>query len=193
MGGFGRPLVAVPTPGGSPGRAAARDRTPLNTRGGVGTKQYKEAGELPQTPMATEAGWSTAGWPGWWSGGTWPLAISVGSGWIPVAAALTPTHRADTAVAPRVRAPRPAAVRSIVGEIAAHAPEVRRRCAQAQRPLVATRRGPSPHHNAGVEVRRRFHHLRSHAMAPCKGVCKNVVAGRTPIPVKGRQRSQLLA
>ena len=59
--------------------------------------------------------------------------------------------------------------------------------------MVATRRGPYPHHDAGVEVRRIFHKLRSQAIEPFNGLFKNVFEWRTQMPVKGLRRSQLLA
>jgi len=42
-------------------------------------------------------------------------------------------------------------------------------------------------------VRRIFHQLRSQAVEPSNGLCTNVFAWRTQMPVKGLQRSQLLA
>jgi Transposase DDE domain len=193
IGCFGRQLVAVLTPWVSHGRAAAIDSTPLKTSGGVWHKQHKEAGEIPHTAIDTEAGWSKSGWHGWWYGWKLHLAVSVGSVWIPLAAELTPANTADTEVAPRLLVPLPAEVRYILGDTAYNAPEVRSRCEQANRTLVATRRGPYPHHDDGVEVRRIFHQLRSQAIEPFNGLFKNVFEWRTQMPVKGLQRSQLLA
>jgi hypothetical protein len=62
----GRHLVAVLTPWATHGRAAAVDRTPWKTRGGVWHKTHKEAGEMPHTSIDTAAGWSKSGWQGWW-------------------------------------------------------------------------------------------------------------------------------
>jgi hypothetical protein len=58
---------------------------------------------------------------------------------------------------------------------------------------VATRRGAYPHHDEGVDVRRLFHKLRSQAIAPFHGLFKNVFEWRPQMPVKGLQRSPLLA
>ena len=58
---------------------------------------------------------------------------------------------------------------------------------------MATRRGAYPHRDAGVEVRRIFHKLRSQAIEPFNGLFKNVFEWRTQMPVKGLRRSQLLA
>jgi hypothetical protein len=70
---------------------------------------------------------------------------------------------------------------------------VRQQREQPNRALVATRRGAYPHHDDGVEVRRIFHKLRSQAIEPFNGLFKNIFEWRTQMPVKGLQRSQLLA
>ena len=119
--------------------------------------------------------------------------MAVGSVWIPLAAELTPAKTADHAIAPRWLTPLPAAVRDVLGDTHDKAPALRRLCEQAHRALVATRRGAYPHHDDGVEVRRSFHQLRSQASEPFTGLFKNVFAWRTQMPVKGLQRSQLLA
>jgi hypothetical protein len=81
----------------------------------------------------------------------------------------------------------------ILGDTAYNDPEVRRLSEQANRALVATRRGAYPHQDDGVEVRRIFHQLRSQAIEPFNALFKNVFEWRTQMPVKGLQRSQLLA
>jgi hypothetical protein len=193
MGGVGRQLVAVLTPWVDHGRAAAVDSTPLNTSGGVWPKKHQEAGEMPHPSIETAAGWSQAGWHGWWYGGTRPLAVSVGAVWSPLAAALPPAHTADHAVAPRWLAPLPAEVRDVLGETASHDPAVRQLGEPSDRALVATQRGAYPHHDDGVEVRQIFQTRRSQSSEPFNGLCKTVFEGRTQMPVKGLQRSQLLA
>jgi hypothetical protein len=117
----------------------------------------------------------------------------VGSVWIPLAAELTPANTADNTVAPQLVAPLPTEVRYVLGDTHYHDPALRTLCEQADRALVATRRGPYPHHDAGVAVRRIFHKLRSQAIEPFNGLFKNVFEWRTQMPVKGLQRSQLLA
>jgi hypothetical protein len=72
-------------------------------------------------------------------------------------------------------------------------PERRQPCHRRGGELVATRRGPAPHGDEGVEVRNIFHKLRSHAIEPFKGLYKNVFAWRVKMPVKGLRRSPLLA
>jgi hypothetical protein len=71
--------------------------------------------------------------------------------------------------------------------------ELRKECALHNRELVATHRGPYPHRDGGVEVRRIFHKLRSLAIEPFNGVFKNVFEWRGQMPVKGLKRCQLLA
>jgi hypothetical protein len=193
IGCFGRHLVAVLAPWTSHGRAAAVDSTPLKTSGGVWHKKHKEAGEMPHTSIDTEAGWSKSGWHGWWYGWKLHLAVSVGSVWIPLAAALTAANTADHTIAPQLLAPLPTEGRSILGDTHYKDPEVPILCEQSNRTLVATRRGAYPHHDEGVEVRRIFHKLRSQAIEPFNGLFKNVFEWRTQMPVKGLQRSQLLA
>jgi Transposase DDE domain len=193
IGCFGRHLVALLTPWTSHGRAAAVDSTALKTSGGVWHKKHKAQGEIPHTAIDTEAGWSKAGWHGWWYGWKLHLAVSVGSVWIPLAAELTPANVADNTVAPRLLEPLPAEVRYVLGDTHYNDPEVRQLCEQSNRALVATRRGAYPHHDDGVEVRRIFHKLRSQAIEPFNGLFKNIFEWRTQLPVKGLQRSQLLA
>jgi hypothetical protein len=189
----GRPLVAVLTPWAHHGRAAAVDSTPRKTSDGVWHKKPKEAGEMPHTSIDPEAGWSKSGWHGWWYGWKLHLAVSGGAVWIPLAAESTPAHTAANAVAPRLLAPLPTEVRDILGETTYNDPEVRRQCEQANRALVATQRGPYPHHDDGVEGRRVSHQLRSQAMEPFNGLFKTILEWRTQMPVKGLRRSQLLA
>ena len=165
----------------------------MNTSGGVWHKKHKEQGEIPHTAIDTEAGWSKSGWHGWWYGWKLHLAVSVGSVWIPLAAELTPANVADNTVAPRLLEPLPAEVCYVLGDTLYNDPEVRQQCEQSNRALVATRRGAYPHHDDGVEVRRIFHKLRSQAIEPFNGLFKNIFEWRTQMPVKGLQRSQLLA
>jgi hypothetical protein len=80
---FGQHLVAVLRPWAHHGRAAVVDSTPLKTSSGVWNKKHKEQGEIPQTSLDTEAGWSKSGWHGWWYGWKRHQAVSVGSVWIP--------------------------------------------------------------------------------------------------------------
>jgi hypothetical protein len=110
-----------------------------------------------------------------------------------LAAELTPAHTADNAMAPQLVTPLPAEVHDVLGDTTYNTPEVHQLCEQSDRALVATQRGASPHHDEGVEVRRIFHTLRSHAIEPFNGLFKNIFEWRTQMPVTGLRRSQLLA
>ena len=87
----------------------------------------------------------------------------------------------------------PEEVRFVLGDTPSNDPELRHECHRRGSALVATRRGPSPHHDGGVAVRKVFHQLRSQAIEPLNGLCKTVFEWRGNMPVKGMQRSQLLA
>jgi hypothetical protein len=119
--------------------------------------------------------------------------VTVGSGWIPGAAELTVANRGDNEVAPLLLVQLPVEVREVWGETQDNDPDWRNRCHRRGCDLSATRRGPYPHHDGGVEVRKVFHQLRSQAIEPFNGLFKNVFEWRGKMPVKGLQRSQLLA
>jgi Transposase DDE domain len=189
----GRHLVVLLTPWATHGRAVAFDSTSLETGGGVWHKKHREQGLIPHSSIDTEAGWSKSGWHGWWYGWKLHLAVTVGAIWIPLAAELTVANRGDSEVAPLLLQQLPGEVRYVLGDTQYNAPELRNQCHQRGCELVATRRGPYPHSDGGVEVRKIFHTLRSQAIEPFNGLFKNVFEWRVKMPVKGLQRSQLLA
>jgi hypothetical protein len=193
IGCVGRYLVMLLRPWAMHGRAVACDSTALETGGGVWHKKHREQGVIPHTSIDTEAGWSKSGWHGWWYGWKLHLAVTVGAVWIPVAAELTVANRGDNEVAPLLLEQLPGEVRYVLGDTQYNDPELRHQCHRRGCELVATRRGPYPHRDSGVEVRRVFHQLRSQAIEPFNGLFKNVFEWRVKMPVKGLQRSQLLA
>jgi len=193
IGCIGRHLVTLLRPWARHGRAVACDSTPLATGGGVWHKKHREQGVIPHRSIDTEAGWSKAGWHGWWYGWKLHLAVTVGALWIPLAAELTVANRGDNEEAPLLLEQLPAAVRYVLGDTHYNPPELRQECHQRGWELVATRRGPYPHCDGGVEVRKIFHKLRSQAIEPFNGLFKNIFEWRVKMPVKGWQRSQLLA
>jgi Transposase DDE domain len=193
IGCVGRHLVVLLTPWATHGRAAACDSTPLATGGGVWHKTHREQGVIPHSSIDTEAGWSKSGWHGWWYGWKLHLAVTVGAIWIPLAAELTVANRGDNEVAPLLLEHLPGEVRYVLGDTHYNDPELRQQCHQRGCELVATRRGPYPHRDGGAEVRKIFHKLRSQAIEPFNGLFKNVFEWRVKMPVKGWQRSQLLA
>jgi hypothetical protein len=189
----GRHLVILLQPWITHGRAVACDSTPLATGGGIWHKKHREQGVVPHSSIDTEAGWSKSGWHGWWYGWKLHLAVTVGALWIPLAAELTVANRGDNEEAPLLLEQLPAEVRYVLGDTHYNTPELGQECAQRGWELVATRRGPSPHRDGGVEVRKVFHKLRSQAIEPFNGLFKNVFEWRVKMPVKGLRRSQLLA
>ena len=189
----GRHLVTLLHPWATHGRAVACDSTPLATGGGVWHKKHREQGVIPHSSIDTEAGWSKSGWHGWWYGWKLHLAVTVGALWIPLAAELTVANRGDNEEAPLLLEQLPEEVRYVLGDTHYNTPELRQECHQRGWELVATRRGPYPRSDGGVEVRKVFHKLRSKAIEPFNGLFKNIFEWRVKMPVKGLQRSQLLA
>jgi hypothetical protein len=116
--------------------------------------------------------------------------VTVGSVWIPVAAELTVANRGDNEVAPWLLAQLPEGVPYVLGDTQYNDPELRQQCRRRGCELGATRRGPSPQRDGGVEVRKVFHKLRSQAIEPFNGLYKNVFEWRVRMPVKGLRRSQ---
>ena len=117
----------------------------------------------------------------------------MGALWIPLAAELTVANRGDSEEAPWLLEQLPAEVRYVLGDTHYNTPELRQECHRRGWELVATRRGPYPHRDGGVEVRQIFHQLRSQAIEPFNGLFKNVFEWRVKMPVKGLQRSQRVA
>ena len=72
-------------------------------------------------------------------------------------------------------------------------PTLHAECALHHRELVATRQGPYPHTDGGVEIRRIFHQLRSQAIEPFNGLFKNVFEWGDHMSFKGLRRCQLFA
>ena len=185
IGCLGRPLVQLLQPWATQGHAAAVDSTPLRANGGVWHKKDRLAGPVPHASLDTEATWSKAGYHGWWYGWKLHWAGAGGSVWLPWAAEFPIASAADTVIAPQRREQWPLEVRYVLGDTHSHTPELRDDCGLPHRELVVTRRGPYPHRDGGVEVRRLCHKLRSRALEPVNGVFKNIFAWRGQMPVKG--------
>ena len=168
----------------------AFESTPLATAGGGWHQKPREQGLIPHRALDTEAGWRQSGWPGWWYGWQWPRAVTVGAVWSPLAAELTVAKRGDHEVAPWLLRQLPGEGRDGLGATQDHAPDLRQPCHRRGCALVATRRGPSPQRDGGVEVRKVCHTRRAHAIAPCNGLSKHLLEWRVKRPVKGLQRSQ---
>ena len=193
IGCLGRYLWRVLQPGVEQGRGAALDSTALRAHGGVWHKKDRDQGVVPHSSIDTEAGWSKSGWHGGWYGWKLHLAVTIGRLWVPLAAELTPADHADSTVAPGLLREVPLEVRYVLGDQQYQSPSLRAQCILHQRELVATRRGPYPHTDGGVEVRRLFHLLRSKAIEPFNGLFKNLFEWGGQMPVKGLNRCQLVA
>jgi len=166
-------------------RAAAVDRTPRRARGGEWHRNHRRAGVVPHTSIDTEAGWTKRGGHGWGYGWKLPLVVTVAAVWIPLAAALTPANGADNVLAPAVLPHLPPALRWLLADVADDDPALRVACAAADLTLVTPRRGASPHTDAGTEVRRVFHHLRSHAIENWNGQFKGLFDCADRVPTRG--------
>jgi hypothetical protein len=185
IGCLGRALVALIQPWARCGRAAAIDSTVLRARGGVWHQKDREAGIVPHTSIDPEAHWTKSGWHGWVYGGKLHLVTTGADVWIPLAADLTAAHVADNAQALTLLPELPAEVRYVLGDQHYHDPAIDAACAQAGQTLVATRRGPYPHTDDGVGVRRLLHELRSRASENLNEQFKGIFDAHGQVPTKG--------
>jgi DDE family transposase len=185
IGCLGRFLVAQIQPWAEQGPAAALDSTPLRASGGVWHQRHREQGIVPHTSIDPEAHWTRSGWHGWVYGWKLHLAMSVAAVWIPLAAALTPANTADNVQARGLLPELPAEVRFVLGDMHYNDPELRAACEADGRLLVASHRGRHPHADAGVEVRRVFHELRSRANENFNGLFKDIFGCRGQVPTRG--------
>lgn len=186
IGCLGRHLVALLRPWESRGRAVALDSTVLRAKGGVWHKKDREAGVVPHTCIDTEAGWTYSGWHGWVYGWKLHLAITVAGMWIPLSARLTPANVADNQIAPALIEELSDEARFVLGDTHYNAENVREKCEQTERFLVASKRGAYPHTDTGVEVRRIFHKLRSLANENFNEHFKSIFDVHEQVPTKGR-------
>jgi hypothetical protein len=192
IGALGRHLVHLIQPWIKPGRATALDSTALRAHGGVWHQKHREQGLVPHTSIDTEAHWSKSGHHGWWYGWKLHLACTVAAVWIPLAAKLTAANVHDSVPAPDLISELPLDARYVLGDNHYNVPDVREQCERSNRLLVASGRGPYPHTDSGVDVRRVFHILRHQAIEPFNGLFKNVFEWGGQVPVKGLQRTQLI-
>ena len=186
IGCLGRELVRLVQPWGGDGHAAAIDSTVLVASGGVWHRKHREAGLVPHTSIDTEARWTKSGWQGWVYGWKLHLVVAVAAAWLPLAATLTPANIANNEEALRLLPELPSEVRYLLGDVHYNDPAVRDQWTTPERTLIATRRGAYPHHDAGVEVRRVFHQLRSHAIENFNEQFKAIFDVQGPVPTKGR-------
>ncbi len=182
---LGQYLLAVLRPFEQRGEAGAIDSTVLRANGGVWHKKDREANVVPHTSIDTEAHWTKSGWHGWVYGWKLHVVITVASVWLPLAAELTPANTADNELAFDLLATLEGHLRVLLGDSAYNDPELRDDCEARGVTLVTTRRGAYPHTDGGVEVRRVFHQLRSHAIENFNGQFKGIFDARQPVPTRG--------
>jgi hypothetical protein len=185
IGCLGRQLVALLDPWQGQGCAAAIDSTVLRARGGVWHKKHRDAGIVPHTSIDTEAGWTKSGWHGWVYGWKLHLVTTVAGVWIPLAAELTPANRADNEEAFGLLDELPLELRYLLGDTAYQDPALAQACWAHDRTLITSHRGGYPHQDGGVEVRRLFHQLRSHAIENLNGQFKGIFDCLGQVPTRG--------
>ncbi len=190
---LGRHLVALIQPWATCGRAVAIDSTVLRARGEVWHKQDREAGVVPHTSIDTEAHWTKSGWHGWGYGWKLHLVATVAGVWIPLAATLSAANRDDGEEALTLLRDLPAEVRYVLGDRHYNTPAVRETCEQAERSLITSQYGRYPHTDAGVEVRRIFHKLRSTAIENFNEQFKGIFDGHGQVPTKGLTNTRRFA
>lgn len=185
IGCVGRALVAMLQPWATSGRAVALDSTVLRARGGLWHQKDRKQGRVPLPSLDTEAHWTKSGYHGWLYGWKLHIATVVGSVWLPIAAELTAANSMDNLIAPRLIRHLPGETRFVLGDLHYNAPNVRRACQERSCFLVATQRGPYPHSDIGVGVRRIFHRLRHLASENFNEHFKGIFDGHSQVPTKG--------
>lgn len=185
IGCLGRHLVSLIQPWRRHGRAAAIDSTALRAHGGVWHKKHREAGEVPHTSIDTEAGWTKSGWHGWVYGWKLHLICTTGDVWIPLAAELTAANVGDNTQAPELVREMPGEVHFLLGDHQYRDPALEQICQQRDCFLVASKSGRYPHTDAGVEVRRVLHKLRSITIENFNEQFKAIFDLHGPVPTRG--------
>lgn len=186
IGCLGRHLVGLIQPWRQHGRAAAIDSTVLRAKGGVWHKKHREAGVVPHTSIDTEAGWTKSGWHGWVYGWKLHLICAAGEAWIPLAAALTAANVGDNTQAPELVREMPAEVHFLLGDQQYRDPDLEQLCQQRDCCLIVPKRGRYPHTDAGVEVRRVLHKLRSITIENFNEQFKAIFGLHGPVPTRGK-------
>jgi hypothetical protein len=189
----GRCWVARIDPWATSGRAVAIDSPVLGANGGVWHKKHRAQSVGPHTSIDTEAHWTTSGWHGWGYGWKLPLVTVMAAVWIPVAAERTAAKHADHEIARRRVPELPPEAHFALGDTADADPARHHHCAAAGRLLLTPCRGPYPHADDGVEVRRLLHTLRSLAIEHCNEPCNAIFDGHGPGPTTGLSQTRRFA
>jgi hypothetical protein len=187
IGCLGRHLVRLIQPWLRHGRAAAIDSTVLRAKGGVWHKKHREAGVVPHTAIDTEAGWTKSGWHGWVYGWKLHLICATGDAWIPLAAALTAANVGDNTQAPELVREMPGEVHFLLGDQQYRDPDLEQLCQHRDCCLIVPKGGRYPHTDAGVEVRRLLHKLRSITIENFNEQFKGIFGLHGPVPTRGQR------
>ena len=188
---LGAQLLALLQPWVHGARALAVDSTPLRARGRVWHQRERRTGVVPHTRIDTEAHWTHSGWHGWVYGYKLHVVATVSpTVWLPLAAQVTPANQADNVQARALLGDLTPAGPALEGvyvlaDSAYDDPQLRAQAAQVGWTLVASRRGPRPHTDAGAAVRRVFHALRSQTSEGWNAQYKGVFACREHLPTRG--------
>jgi hypothetical protein len=87
----------------------------------------------------------------------------------------------------------PAEVRYVLGDRHSNAPDVHAMCERTGRTLVASQYGAYPHRDAGFEVRRVFHKVRSVAIENFNEQFKAIFDAHAQVPTRGLQSTRRFA
>src|SRR5262245_4508363 len=185
IGSRGRGVGTRIAPCAPDGRAVAMASTVLRANGGVWHTPHREQGVMPHPSMDTEAHWTQAGWQGGVDGWKRPLVTGVAAVGIPGAAALTAARPADPELALRLLPELPPEAPVVLGDPADADPARHQHGAAAGRIVIIPGRGPYPHADAGVEVRRLVHQRRSLAIEHVNAPCKGMFDGHGHVPTTG--------
>jgi hypothetical protein len=185
IGCLGRHLVSLIEPWADCVRAAAIDSTVLRALGGVWHKKDRQAGVVPHSSIDPEAHWTKSGWHGWVYGWKLHLVSTVAAVWIPLAADLTPANVADNELALELVPELPAELRFLLGDQHYQDPDLDQLCDQQHCWVITPKRGPYPHTDDGVEVRRILHKARSITIENFNEQFKGIFEAHAQVPTKG--------
>jgi transposase len=105
--------------------------------------------------------------------------------WLPLAATLTAANVADNKEAPALLDDLPDEILAILGDQHYTDPDLVALAASRKRLLITTKRGAYPHTDDGVEARRIFHQLRSHAIENFNSQFKSIFNCLGQVPTRG--------
>ena len=173
--------------------AAAIDSAPFHARGGVWHKKHREKGEVPDTRIDTDAGWTKSGWHGWVYGWKLHVIVTATRILIPLAVTATPADTVDNTMAPCLIRRLPPGVRWLLGDMAYKDRELVRECAGRGVQLVTPRKGgPHPRRDIGAGVRRVLHTVRNTTIERFFAHFKDVFELLDRVPTRGRKDTILL-